>query len=85
MTNPTQRDPLSGGDRLRALENERLAQRRPGLDDELNGLGEYSQAWHQNRSTAYLLRKSWADPVSRIVIAVILGFVAAVWSFLIFF
>lgn len=58
-------DPLNGGDRLRSLEDDRFAQRRPGNGDRLDGLREISQAWNENRTTAYLLRKSFSDPISR--------------------
>lgn len=71
-------------DRLRALENEAIAQRRVQPDDGLDGLREYSRAWHENRTTAYLLRKSWADPVNRwFILAVIMG-IAAIWAYLLF-
>ncbi len=53
------------GDKLRALEDERYAQRHAGRDDGLEGLREISRAWSEDRTTAYLLRKSWADPISR--------------------
>lgn len=64
MTDPTT-DGSASGDKLRALENERYAQRQVGQGDGLEGLREISRAWSEDRTTAYLLRKSWADPISR--------------------
>lgn len=69
-------------DRLRALENEADAQRRSMPDDGFDGIREYSRAWHENRSTAYLLRKSWADPVARWFFVIGFGIIAAVWVYL---
>jgi hypothetical protein len=72
----------TGGDKLRALENERSAQRHAEQDDGLEGLREISRAWYENRSTEYLLRKAWADPINRwFFILVVLG-IAAIWAFL---
>jgi hypothetical protein len=69
-------------DRLRALENESAAFRRPMSEDGFDGVREYSRAWHENRTTAYLLRKSWADPVNRwFIVAVVIG-IGAIWSYL---
>lgn len=69
-------------DRLRALENEAAAYRRPMSDDGFDGLREYSRAWHENRTTAYLLRKSWADPLNRwFILAVVIG-IGAIWTYL---
>lgn len=82
MTDPTQFDPLSGGDRLRALENERSAERRAGSRDGLDGLREYSTAWHENRSTAYLLQKSWADPISRWFFIAVVTIILIGWAYL---
>ncbi len=71
----------SHADRLRALENE-AAYRRPMSDDGFDGIREYSRAWHENRTTAYLLRKSWADPVNRwFIVAVVIG-IGAIWAYL---
>lgn len=85
VSNPAFPDPSNAGEHLRTLESERYAQQRPGLDDGLGGVREYSKAWQMNESTAYLLRKSWADPVSRIIVAAALSFIAAIWAFLLFF
>lgn len=82
MTNPTQFDPLSGGDRLRALENERSAERRINPKDGLDGLREYSNAWHENRSTAYLLHKSWADPINRWFFVAVVTVIFVGWAYL---
>lgn len=69
-------------DRLRALENEAAWQRRAASEDGFDGIREYSRAWHENRSTAYLLRKSWTDPVNRwFIIAVVVG-IGAIWTYL---
>jgi hypothetical protein len=70
------------GDNLRALEDERYAQRHAGRDDGLESLRELSRAWHENRSTAYLLGKSWSDPLSRWFIAIGLAVIALGWTYL---
>jgi hypothetical protein len=68
--------------RLHALENDISAARRPISEDGFEGVREYSRAWHENRTTAYLLRKSWADPVNRwFVLAVVAG-IGAIWAYL---
>ena len=69
-------------DRLRALENEAAWQRRAASEDGFDGIREYSRAWHEDRSTAYLLRKSWADPIARAFFVIGLGIIAAVWLYL---
>lgn len=69
-------------DRLRALENETVAQRRSMPDDGFDGVREYSRAWHENRSTAYLLRKSWADPVNRWFVVAVMTTIAIGWLYL---
>jgi hypothetical protein len=69
-------------DRLRALENEAASQRRVAVHDGFDGIREYSRAWHENRSTAYLLGKSWADPVNRwFIVAVVVG-IGVIWTYL---
>lgn len=72
----------TGGEKLRALENDRSAQRHTGQADGLEGLRELSRAWHEHRSTAYLLRKSWSDPLSRWFIVIGLGVIALGWAYL---
>lgn len=69
-------------DRVRALENETAALRRSIPDDGFDGIREYSRAWHENRSTAYLLRKSWADPVNRWFIVLVVAIIATGWFYL---
>lgn len=69
-------------DRLRALENEAAWQRRAAGDDGFDGIREYSRAWQENRSTAYLLRKSWADPLNRWFLIVVLIIIAIGWTYL---
>ena len=69
-------------DRLRAFENETAAQSRPTPYGGFDGIREYSRAWHKDRSTAYLLRKSWADPVARWCFVIGFGIIAAVWVYL---
>lgn len=82
MSDPIHGDLINAGDRLRALENERQGRRPVQIDDGLIGLREYSQAWYENRSTAYLLRKSWADPINRwFIVAVIVG-ISVIWTYL---
>jgi hypothetical protein len=81
MTDPAANG-SSSGDKLRDLENDRSAQRHAGQGDGLEGLREISRAWYENRSTEYLLRKAWADPINRwFFILVVLG-IAAIWAFL---
>jgi hypothetical protein len=69
-------------DRLRALENETAAFRRPLSEDGFDGVREYSRAWHENRTTAYLLRKSWADPLNRWFMLAVIGIIAIGWTYL---
>lgn len=73
MSDPTFPDPIRGGDRIRALEDDRFNQRRVGSVDGLEGLREISTAWYENRSTAYLAKKSWSDPIARLFFLVIVG------------
>ena len=81
MTDPSTNG-STGGDKLRAMENDRSAQRHAEQGDGLEGLREISRAWHENRSTEYLLRKAWTDPMNRwFFILVVLG-IAAIWAFL---
>lgn len=66
MSNPpTTPDPIEAGDRLRALKSDHIAQRYGGQDDGLQGLRELSSAFSEDRTTAYLFQKSWADPLNR--------------------
>lgn len=74
--------PLAHADRLRALENETLAYRRPMSEDGFEGIREYSRAWHENRTTAYLLRKSWAGPLNRWFTVAVVVIIAIGWTFL---
>lgn len=69
-------------DRLRALENEAAWQRRVVSDDGFDGIREYSRAWQEDRSTAYLLRKSWADPLNRWFLIAVLIIIAIGWVYL---
>jgi hypothetical protein len=69
-------------DRLRALENETAAFRRPVSEDGLDGIREYSRAWHENRTTAYLLQKSWADPLNRWFTVAVVIIIAIGWTYL---
>lgn len=69
-------------DRLRALENEAGSQRNVTPGDGFAGIREYSQAWHENRSTVYLFRKSWADPVNRWFIIAVVAIIAIGWTYL---
>lgn len=69
-------------DRLRALENEAAWQRRVAHDDGIDGIREYSRAWQEDRSTAYLLRKSWADPLNRWFLIAVLIIIATGWTYL---
>lgn len=69
-------------DRLRALENEAAWQRRGASDVGFDGIREFSRAWQEDRSTAYLLRKSWADPLNRWFLIVVLIIIAAGWTYL---
>lgn len=73
MSDSTSSDPIDGGDRIRALENDRFNQRRVGSVDGLEGLREISTAWHENRSTTYLVERSWSDPVARTFFLAVVG------------
>jgi hypothetical protein len=68
-------------DRLRALEDQNTSQRRLA-DDGFEGVREYSRAWHENRATAYLLRKSWADPIARTLFLIGIIVIACGWAYL---
>lgn len=81
MTDPSTNG-STGGEKLRALENDRFAQRNAERGDDLEGLRELSRAWHENRSTAYFLRKSWSDPLSRWFIVIGLAVIALGWTYL---
>jgi len=69
-------------DRLRALENEAALQRLVARDDGFDGIREYSRAWQDDRSTAYLLCKSWADPLNRWFLIAVLIIIATGWTYL---
>ena len=69
-------------DRLRALENEAAWLRRTAGDDGFDGIRDYSRAWQEDRSTAYLLRKSWADPLNRWFLVAVLIIIAIGWTYL---
>jgi hypothetical protein len=70
-------------DRLRALEDQFAARYGHRPDDGLDGIREYSRAWHENRTTSYLLRKSWADPVNRWFLLLTALGIALILSYLI--
>lgn len=72
-------------DRLRALENDHIFRRNAAVDDGFDGVREISRAWKENRSTAYLYRKAWADPVSRAFALGVVITIAAIWTYLLFF
>lgn len=72
-------------DRLRALENDHILRRQAAADDGFDGIREFSRAWEEDRSTAYLFRKSWADPVSRNFAIIVVSIIAAIWTFLLVF
>ena len=82
MSDPSYPDSARSGDHIRTLENDRFYYRRLGNDGGLDGLEEISQAWHGNRSTEYLLKKSWADPLARGFFVVGFGIILAVWAYL---
>lgn len=81
MTDPSINESASG-DKLRALENDQFARRHAGQGDDFEGLRELSRAWQENRSTSYLLGKSWSDPLSRWFIAIGLAVIAVGWTYL---
>lgn len=86
MSDPTVDAQLRAhADRLRALEDQFATRYGYRPSDGFEGVREYSRAWHENRTTAYLLRKSWADPVARLFGIVVLSAIAAVWIYLLFF
>jgi hypothetical protein len=72
----------NAGRTLRDLENARSWEPVKVEVAGFDGLREYSEAWHENRSTAYLLRKSWADPVARWATVLVLSIIASVWLYL---
>lgn len=82
MPDPTFTDPTRNGDRLRALEDERIIQRSTYQSDAMDSFREAGRAWSENRSTAYLLRKSWADPLSRALTVIVLSIIALAWAYL---
>lgn len=75
-------DSENAGRALRDMENARAWEPVRVEVSGLDGLREYSEAWHQNRSTAYLLRKSWADPVNRWFFGIVLAGILAIWAYL---
>jgi hypothetical protein len=76
---------LAHEDRLRALENDHILRQNATADDGFDGIRELSQAWKENRSTAYLYRKSWADPVSRTFALVVIAIITTIWTYLLLF
>lgn len=86
MSDPFTNDQLrSHEDRLRSLENDYVLARNRDAGDGFDGIREISQAWKENRSTAYLYKKSWADPVARTLALTVLAVIAATWIYLLFF
>lgn len=81
-------DPLSDAqlkgttDRLRDLEDQFAARYGYRPNDGFEGVREYSRAWHENRTTAYLLRKSWADPTARTLFLIGMIIIACGWAYL---
>jgi hypothetical protein len=70
------------GKALRDLENARAWE---PVKVEVAGfevLREYSQAWHEDRSTAYLLRKNWADRFNRFFLITLITVILVGWVFL---
>lgn len=76
MPEPSYPDPAAGGDRIRALEDDRFNQRKIGGSDGLEGMREISTAWQEDRTVAYLARKSWSDPAARTFFLVVTGAIA---------
>lgn len=72
-------------DRLRGLEQDHIARRNAAADDGFDGVREFSRAWEENRSTAYLFQKSWSDPVSRNFAIIVILIIAAIWTYLLAF
>jgi hypothetical protein len=70
------------GKALRDLENARAWEPVKVEVAGLEGLREYSQAWHEDRSSAYLLRKSLADPVNRWFLLAVVCVILAGWTYL---
>ena len=77
VADPLNPDPINGGDRLRSLEDDRYNQRRPGQTDAIEGLSDLSTAWQQNRSTEYLLTKSWSDHLARTFFIIVVCLIAS--------
>lgn len=69
-------------ERLRALENDAIYQQPLRVDDGFDGIREYSRAWNENRTTAYLLGKSWADPLNRWFIVAVASVIVVGWIYL---
>lgn len=76
MPEPSYPDPAGSGDRIRALEDDRYNQRRIGDNDGFEGMREISTAWQENRSAAYLARKSWSDPAARTFFLIVTSAIA---------
>lgn len=72
----------NAGRALRDLENARAWEPLKVEVSGLDGVREYSEAWHENRSTAYLLRKSWADPFNRWFLLLVVAVILTGWIFL---
>lgn len=69
-------------DRIRALENERPIRGYVGRELGFEGARELDRAWQENRSTHYLLKKSWADPLVRWMSIGGFSTIAAIWAYL---
>lgn len=69
-------------DRIRALETERSIRGHAGREPGFEGARELDRAWHENRSTHYLLKKGWADPLARWMFVGGLSIIIAGWSYL---
>jgi hypothetical protein len=83
MSDPaTDMQPQAHADRLRALENEAFAARRPMSEDGFERIREYSRTWHENRTTAYLLQNCWAGPLNRWLAVAVVIIIAIGWTYL---
>lgn len=82
MSDPIYPDPSQSGDHIRTLENDRSYHRGIAHEGKFDGLEEISQAWRDNRSTEYLFKKSWADPLARWFMFIGIGIILAVWIYL---
>ncbi len=75
-------DPSRGGDRIRALENDRAWHEAASRTDSFRGLRELDRALATNRLTGYSAKKMWRDPLARLFVIVGALVICVGWAYL---